>query len=85
MYQDNPPTEIQYWFPTWVTGIFYGGQWHDVAQGKFREGVLTDHGDMTAYEDPFSGEKIFITEKITGYRVKEPEPQASVTELHPKK
>lgn len=87
--QGSPPTETgQYFLPEWITGVFYGGCWHEVREGTFREGIGTDQGDMAVYEDPFDGQILFITEPITGFRVKKPtppEPKASVTELHPKK
>lgn len=92
--QGSPATDTQvgvYFLPEWVTSIFYGGTWHVVKDGTFREGIATDHGEMSVYEDPFDGEITFVLETITGYRIKKPvdppppEPKASVTELFPDK
>lgn len=79
----------QYFFPEWVTGVFYAGHWEIVKEGSYNEGLPTDHGEMATYLDPFNEDEIvFVLEPITGYRVKKPqpppEPQASVTELYPK-
>jgi hypothetical protein len=88
--QGSQPTEFPesvYFPPHWIVGVFYGGSWHDVEEGSFKEGICTDHGPMAVYRDPFNKEAIFLTERITGFRVKKPEdppePQASVTELYP--
>lgn len=86
---DETQTQTQFFFPEWIVGVFFGGRWHDVKEGSFREGISTDHGEVSFFEDPFSGEAIFILQPITGYRVKKPqpvpsEPEASVTDLFPK-
>ena len=80
MFRGNPPTEeqaqtqTQFFFASWVTAIFYGGRWHDVQPGSFKEGIGTDHGEMAVYKDTFNlDEVVFITEPITGYKVKEPQ------------
>lgn len=83
------PTPTQYFFPSWVSAVFYAGTWNMVKVGTYKEGVETDHGIAAVYEDPFDGELMFVLEPITGYRVKkpeaieEPEPKASVTPLFP--
>jgi hypothetical protein len=86
--QSTDTQATQYFFPEWVTGVFYGGHWEQVKLGTYQEGIPTDHGDMVTYVDPFDDEIVFVLEPITGYRVKKPqpppEPQASVTELYPK-
>src|SRR5689334_22209927 len=87
---DTPTTEptTYFFFPEWVIGVFYAGHWDQVKEGTFREGIPTRYGDMVVYEDPFNGELTFVSEPITGYRVKRPtppEPKASVTPLFPDK
>lgn len=78
----------QYFFPSWVSAVFYGSAWNMVKVGTFKEGVETDHGIAAVYEDPFDGELMFVMEPITGYRVKkpevieEPEPKATVTTMN---
>lgn len=82
-------TDSVYFPPQWIVGVFYGGHWHDVEEGSFKEGLVSDHGQMAVYRDPFNQDAVFITEPITGFKVRKPppppEPQASVTELYPKK
>lgn len=81
------PATNTYFFPSWVSSVFYGGSWHMVKPGTYKENIETDHGVMVVYEDPFDGEIIFVKEIIKGYRVKKPEPipeedpKASVTTL----
>ena len=89
MYPDNQQTEgqpAQYFFPEWVTGVFYGGHWHDVKPESFVEDLPTiDHGTMSVYQDPFTQEMVFVVEQITGFKVKKPvppEPKATVTPIH---
>jgi hypothetical protein len=94
--KESSPGDLQtefpdsvYFPPQWIVGIFYGGRWHDVEEGSFREGIDTDHGPMAVYRDPFNKDAVFLVEPITGFKVRKPEPppepKASVTELYPKK
>lgn len=62
----------QFFFPEWVTAVFYGCDWHVVKPGSFKEGIATDHGEMAVYQDWFDDELVFVTEPITGYKVKKP-------------
>ena len=78
----------QFFFPNQIVGIFYGSRWHEVKEGTFKDGIDTaDHGEMSVYMDPFSEEIIFLTEHISGFKIKKPEPppepQATVTPLFP--
>lgn len=57
----------------WVTSIFYGGEWNDVEDGTLKENVKDVRGLMSTYIDKHTKEVVFITEKITGYRIKQRE------------
>lgn len=80
-------TSTQFFFDTWVVGVFFGGEWHQVKPGSFNEAVHTDRGEMSVFEDPFNEEIVFVLGEILAYRVKKPpppEPKASVTPIHRK-
>jgi len=62
-----------YFLPEWVTGVFYGGQWHDVQEGSFRPDIKTTYGTSVVYIEDFTKEVVFLEEKITGYKIKQRE------------
>lgn len=90
MSQDSPPTDYEIgklFLPEWVTEIFYGKNWYPVQPKTYRE-IETDSGDTIVYKDAFSKEIVILLEPVTGWKIKQPEPEepkATVTELHPKK
>lgn len=72
-----------YFLPEWVTGIFYGGQWHDVQEGTFRTGIKTAYGTSVIYIEDFTKEVVFLREEITGYKIKQREFKPVVVPEYP--
>jgi len=68
--QDSQQTKKEYFLPEWVTEVFYGGEWHDVEEGSFREGVETTRGTMTIYVDSYTRDLVFLKEEVIGYKIK---------------
>jgi hypothetical protein len=59
----------EYFLEEWVNGIHYGEMWHDVEEGTFKEGILSAHGIITIYQDPYEHLLYIVKVPITGYRI----------------
>lgn len=90
MSQDSPPTDGanydvelgKLFLPEWVEEIFYAGQWWKIEPGTFND-FVSDHGDTVVYKDPFDESIVVITEQVTGFKFKTPEPEEPKTNIVP--